>query len=61
MHQKLGILLKGLNDEELKREFVHPECGKIYTIKETIGVYAWHSDHNLAHIMQAITSKGKYN
>ena len=61
VHQKLGILLKGLNDEELKREFVHPEYEKIYTIEETIGVYAWHSNHHLAHIKQAITGKGKYN
>ncbi|WP_411895947.1 YfiT family bacillithiol transferase [Winogradskyella sp. A2] len=61
VHNKLGILLNSLSEEELKREFIHPENGKIYTIEETIGVYAWHSNHHLAHIKQALSSKGKYN
>jgi len=61
VHKKLGILLKNLNEEELKREFVHPEHGKHFSLKETIGVYAWHSNHHLAHIKQALKSIGKFN
>ncbi|WP_179345489.1 YfiT family bacillithiol transferase [Winogradskyella ursingii] len=61
VHKKLGVLLRNLNAEELKREFVHPEHGKHFSLKETIGVYAWHSNHHLAHIKQAIISKGKFS
>lgn len=61
VHKKLGIVLKSLNAEDLKREFIHPEHNKRFSIKETIGVYAWHSNHHLAHIKQALEAKGKYN
>ncbi|WP_299125396.1 YfiT family bacillithiol transferase [uncultured Winogradskyella sp.] len=60
VHQKLAILLKKLNKEELKREFVHPEHGKHFSLEETIGTYAWHSNHHLAHINQALKYKGKF-
>lgn len=60
VHKKLGILLKDLNTEELKREFIHPEHGKHFTIEETIGVYAWHSNHHLAHIKQALKHKDQF-
>jgi len=61
VHKKLGILLKNLSKEDLKREFVHPEHGKHFSVEETIGVYAWHSNHHLAHIKKALNSKGKFN
>lgn len=61
VHNKLGVLLKSLNTEDLKREFVHPEHGKHFSLEETIGTYAWHSNHHLAHIKQALQYKGKFN
>jgi hypothetical protein len=60
LHSKLGKLLKHISEEELSREFVHPEHGKRFRIDETIGVYAWHSNHHLAHVKQAIDHKGEY-
>ncbi|MFY0642846.1 MAG: putative metal-dependent hydrolase [Bacteroidia bacterium] len=61
LHEKLGILLRNLSDEQLKREYMHPEHGRTLTVEETIGLYAWHSNHHLAHIKNAIEFKGKYN
>ncbi len=61
VHNKLGILLRSFSKDDLKREFVHPEYGKRYSIEETIGVYAWHSNHHFAHIEQAIRYKGEFN
>ena len=58
VHKKLGILLKNLNKDDLKREFIHPEHGKHFSIEETIGVFAWHSNHHLGHIEQALKFKG---
>ncbi len=60
IHKKLGILLKSLSKEDLKKEFVHPEHGKRFSLEETIGVYAWHSNHHLAHVKQAITYNGVF-
>jgi hypothetical protein len=61
VHQKLGVLLRTLSSKDLKREFVHPEHGKHFSLDETIGVYAWHSNHHLAHIKQAHYYAGKFN
>ncbi|BAO74719.1 YfiT family bacillithiol transferase [Winogradskyella sp. PG-2] len=61
IHKKLGILLKNFDQKDLKREFVHPEHGKHFSLEETIGTYAWHSNHHLAHIKQALKYKGSFN
>jgi len=61
IHKKLGVLLKSFSEEDLKREFVHPEHGKHFSLAETIGIYAWHSNHHLAHIDQALKFKGEFN
>lgn len=60
VHKKLVVLLKNLSQEELKLEFIHPEHGKRFTLEETIGTYAWHSNHHLAHIEQALKFKSKF-
>lgn len=60
LHQRWIMLLKGLTTEDLERTYVHPEHRKVFTLMETIAMYAWHCDHHLAHIRQAIASKGTY-
>lgn len=61
LHQKWVFLLKQLSTQDLEREFVHPEHGKRFSLKENIGVYAWHCKHHLAHIEQAIRASGSYH
>lgn len=60
LHAKLGTLLRSLTKEDLKREFIHPEHGRHISLEETIGIYAWHSKHHVAHIEQALKYKGKF-
>lgn len=52
IHNRLVILLRSLDSEAMKRRFIHPEDGTL-TIAETVGVYAWHGDHHIAHIRSA--------
>jgi hypothetical protein len=61
VHARLGILLKSLSPEQLKREFIHPDHENRISLAENIGMYAWHSNHHLAHMKHAIDSHGKYN
>ena len=60
LHSKLGKLLRHISKVQLSREFIHPEHGKRFRIDETIGVYAWHSNHHLAHVKQALKFKGQF-
>lgn len=50
LHSRLGYLMKNLSETELEKTFVHPENNSEYKIKQIIGIYAWHSNHHLAHI-----------
>lgn len=60
LHAKLGKLLRHISEDELKRVFIHPEHGRRFRLDENIGIYAWHCDHHLAHIEQAIKYKGQF-
>ena len=58
LHSRWIKLLKSLNSNDLEKEFFHPEHGKRFSIAENIGIYAWHSNHHLAHIKLALENKG---
>ncbi|MEM9078131.1 MAG: YfiT family bacillithiol transferase [Bacteroidota bacterium] len=58
VHAKLVYLLKGLNKEQLKRTFRHPEGNVQSTLAENIGRYAWHSNHHFAHLQNLIDREG---
>ncbi len=57
VHRKWVKLLKTLSPEQLDRTFVHPEYGKVYNLKENIGIYAWHGKHHLGHIRLALKAE----
>lgn len=61
LHHKWTTILSTLNETELSRSFVHPEHNETFTLKENIANYAWHCNHHLAHIRQAIKHKGIFN
>lgn len=60
VHAKLVALLRSLNDNHLKRTFIHPEHDKPITLAQNIALYAWHSNHHLAHIKLALKHKGDF-
>lgn len=53
IHRKWVVLLCSLRAEQLERTFRHPESGEV-SLKENIGIYAWHGKHHLAHIRSAL-------
>lgn len=57
LHMRWVLLLEGLTSEQLDRKFNHPENG-VQSIRQHIGVYAWHGEHHLAHITELIERKG---
>ena len=58
VHAKLVYLLKGLNSEDLKLTFIHPESNEPTSIEENIGRYVWHGNHHYAHIKNLIIREG---
>jgi hypothetical protein len=49
LHKRWVILLRTLSDADLARTYRHPERG-IVNLEETLGLYAWHGRHHIAHI-----------
>jgi hypothetical protein len=49
LHERWVLLLRSLTDAQWKRTFNHPESG-ILRLDVTALLYAWHSEHHLAHI-----------
>ncbi|KAA3611054.1 MAG: putative metal-dependent hydrolase [Calditrichaeota bacterium] len=60
LHSKWAKLLKSLSNIELDRKFIHPEHVNAISLKENIGLYAWHCNHHLQHIRQALKHKNSF-
>ncbi|GAA4274439.1 putative metal-dependent hydrolase [Aquimarina gracilis] len=50
LHAKWVYFLKGLSDSDLNKAFIHPEGNIAISLREDIGIYAWHGNHHLAHL-----------
>lgn len=53
IHLKWSVIMESLTDEQWQRIFIHPESGET-TLVHCAGLYAWHSNHHIAHIRQAL-------
>jgi len=53
IHAKLGQILSNLKEDEFTKIFHHPEFKEPISISQIIAMYAWHSEHHLAHIRNA--------
>lgn len=61
LHPRFAKLIASLTPQELDKTFTHPEWNKRLTLKMNVCLYAWHCDHHLAHIDNAIKFEGKFN
>jgi len=60
-HRKWVAIINAMSEADFKREFVHPEFNKSFSLNEYLGLYAWHCNHHRSHIEQALEFKGKFN
>lgn len=50
LHQRWVALSRSLSAGDLARQFYHPEHSQPLRIDKTLGMYAWHGKHHIAHI-----------
>lgn len=50
LHTRWVALLRASTAEDYQRSFHHPEHRRALTLDETLGIYAWHGRHHVAHI-----------
>jgi hypothetical protein len=58
LHLHLVAVMESFTENEWDRTFVHPEKQITYTVKKTAAIYAWHSNHHLAHITETMKQWG---
>ena len=58
LHARWVLMLDQLNAADLAREYVHPEHRRNFRLDDTIGIYAWHCGHHMAHITRLKAWKG---
>ena len=59
LHARWVILLKNLSSQDLNKTFYHPETKQKISLRENIGIYAWHCNHHLEHIKLAKSNSYK--
>lgn len=50
LHLRWVTLLQALQVSDFAKTYFHPESKHIFTIAEGTAMYAWHSEHHLAHV-----------
>ncbi|MEP2937321.1 MAG: YfiT family bacillithiol transferase [Gilvibacter sp.] len=61
LHYRWCTFMRSLSNTEWERSFVHPEHNTSFSLLETVGNYAWHGKHHLAHIQLALDSNEEKN
>ncbi len=57
LHQRFVLLLRSMTDADFAKTFTHPELGQ-KRLDWTLGLYAWHSRHHVAHIVNLRRRQG---
>ncbi len=60
LHARMVLLFESMTSADWEREMYHPEYQKNLSLGWVLGLYAWHSEHHLAHIKQAIEKEGNF-
>ncbi|MEQ9301286.1 MAG: putative metal-dependent hydrolase [Cyclobacteriaceae bacterium] len=58
LHQRWSVLIKSLDDLQLKRKYYHPGDQEWVNLRTMICMYAWHGNHHLAHVTRLIERQG---
>jgi hypothetical protein len=58
IHLHMVALLESLTEEEWQRTYIHPERTGTSSMQKTAAMYAWHSNHHLAHITETMKQWG---
>lgn len=54
LHERWIYFLRHLSEEDWNKKFKHPETKTLLSLKLNLAYYAWHCEHHLAHINNAI-------
>lgn len=57
LHARWVLLLTSMSEDDWKRRFHHPKMGDV-SLDSSLGLYAWHGKHHVAHIVALRAQRG---
>jgi hypothetical protein len=54
VHTRWVNLIRSLAAADFGRSYVHPEHGRVFTLDQSLALYAWHGRHHAAHVRAAL-------
>ncbi len=55
LHRRWVVLMRGMSAGDWKRRYIHPESNRGAMVLDVVlAMYAWHSDHHIAHVKQTL-------
>lgn len=57
LHEKWVSFLNGITQTGWNKAYYHMDDQRVYTMKESVQLYAWHCQHHLAHIRLVMDKK----
>jgi len=57
VHERWLAILRAMKPADFERQLVHPESGK-QRLDQVLALYAWHSQHHVAHVTSLRQRKG---
>jgi hypothetical protein len=58
VHSRWLDLMAGMAEAEWSRTFFHPEHDRLLRLDATLGMYAWHGKHHVAHVRKLREREG---
>lgn len=52
VHARWVLFLRSLKFEDFERSYIHPEHNKVFILRDVTGMYVWHGEHHLNHIIR---------
>lgn len=60
IHARWTQVLQNMDAKEFERTYHHLSYKSDWTLMSVLNLYAWHSDHHLAHVHQALKLNGNF-
>jgi hypothetical protein len=56
LHNRWVQLMNAMDKSDWDKSFIHPEYNRVQKLRQTVMLYAWHGNHHLGHIRNALRS-----
>ncbi len=57
VHARWVTLMRSMSSQDFEKSYIHPESKSEFKLSRVVGLYAWHGNHHMAHILNLLNSR----